>query len=287
MRPPSRMGTPRLYLAAVHAPDWLGLGARLALALRAGFAGVDVRVANLARGPSKAERELAEQAASCGLDVRCHSWVGYRSGDVAAVTPALGRRDGDLAAAACVALGASSFGANAERDVWRGPNGTACPGAVDYLNEQAERFLAAAPRARQIDYVGFADPAHHYREIDADGDGDIDTEIPEYQRIIYSRVGVMAYQSTEADLRKTLNRAVKRWPEHAAAKRIVPWFGVGRLDAGKAVGNAIASCKLAREFGEATFYVGFGAIGQLLDGNPQHESLVSLAKSLRVPGGEA
>jgi hypothetical protein len=58
---------------------------------------------------------------------------------------------------------------------------------------------------------------------------------------------------------------------------IVPWLGVGRLDgAGHMVGNAEASAVVACECGEATFYVGFGAIGQLLDGHSRHPPLVAL-----------
>lgn len=274
--------SPAIYLAAVHAPDWLALDRRLAKVLAAGFAGVDVRIASLANGPTKAERDLARIVLGAGLDLRCHSWVGHRSGDTAAVSSALGAADGKLAAAACTELCASAFGANAERDVWRGPNGTAHPKAVDYLDEFASAFCAET-REPSLDYVGFAVPAYHYRSVDADHDGDVDTEIPEHTRLSFRRVGVMAYQSTLGAVRATIERARKRWPEHTAAKAIVPWLGVGRLDAGKAVGNAEASMSVARECGEACFYVGFGAIGQVLDGNPQHPSLASLARELAVP----
>lgn len=310
--------TARIYLAAVNAPDWLALGSRLDTVLSAGFAGIDVRLANAAH-PTTAERELAKRTLEAGLGLRCHSWVGHRAGDMAAVDAASGRRDGEIAAAACSSLGAASFGANAERDVWRGRDGAAHPKAVDYLNEHAETFLtsvrtraavlrgeakgAAAAgltaRARvleaearylagiEIDYVGFAVPAWHYKPADSDHDGDVDTEIPEYQRIIYSRVGVMAYQSSLADLRKTIGRAERRWPEHTEARRIVPWLGVGRLEAGSPVGNADAARVLCREYAEVTFYVGFGAIGQVLDGNPKHESLASIARELAQPRGVA
>ncbi len=276
----------RLYLAAVHAPDWLALDRRLAKVLAAGFAGVDVRIASIAKGPTKAERELARIVLGAGLDLRCHSWVGHRSGDTAAISGALGFADGKLAAASCVALDASSFGVNAERDVWRGPSGTAHPKAVDYLDEFASSFYAET-RAAWLDYVGFAVPAYHYRSIDADHDGDVDTEIPEHLRMSFRRVGVMAYQSTLAAVRATIERARKRWPEHASAKQLVPWLGVGRLDAGKPVGSAQASLLVARECGEACFYVGFGAIGQVLDGNPQHPSLASLARELATPKATA
>ena len=310
--------TARIYLAAVNAPDWLALGPRLDKALASGFAGVDVRLANVAH-PSTAERELAKRVIAAGLTLRCHSWVGHRAGDSAAVDAASGRRDGDLAAAACSSLGAASFGANAERDVWRGQNGTAHPKAVDYLNEHAETFLTAhrtraavlrgeaktaadaglTARAKalesearylasiEIDYVGFAVPAWHYKPADSDHDGDIDTEIPEYQRIIYSRIGVMAYQSTEAAIRATVARGERRWPEHTEARRIVPWLGVGRLEAGEPVGSAAAARVFCREYAEIVFYVGFGAIGQVLDGHPKHESLASIARDLSQPRGVA
>lgn len=278
--------TARIFLAAVNAPDWLALGSRLDKALASGFAGVDVRLANVAH-PSTAERELAKRVLAAGLTLRCHSWVGHRAGDSAAVDAASGRRDGEIAAAACSSLGAASFGANAERDVWRGQNGTAHPKAVDYLNEHAESFLAAGKRALEIDYVGFAVPAWHYKPADSDHDGDIDTEIPEYQRIIYSRIGVMAYQSTEAAIRATVARGERRWPEHTEARRIVPWLGVGRLEAGEPVGSAAAARVFCREYAEIVFYVGFGAIGQVLDGNPKHESLASIARELSQPRGVA
>lgn len=268
-----------VYLAAVHAPDWLALGARLDRALASGIAGIDVRLADMARGPSKPELALAQRVIAAGLTLRCHSWVGHRSGDAAAVDAASGHRDGAQAAAAALALGASSFGANAERDVWRGPNGHAHPKAVDYLDSFGDSFFGAT-RAVDLDYVGFAVPSWHYRPADSDGDGDTDTEIPERLRLHYSRVGVMAYQSSEAAVRATVDRARARWPEHTAADRIVPWLGVGRLEAGRPVGSSGASLRIAREVGEVVFYVGFGAIGQVLTGNPLHCSLVDLVRDI-------
>jgi hypothetical protein len=269
----------KCFLAAVHAPDWLALGSRLDSALASGIAGVDVRIASLDHGPTKSERALARIVLEAGLALRCHSWVGHRSGDAAAVDVASGSRDGRLAAGVALALGASSFGANAERDVWRGDGGKAHPKAVDYLDAFGDRFFGTT-RAVDLDYVGFAVPSWHYRPADSDGDGDTDTEIPEHLRLHYSRIGVMAYQSSEAAIRATIDRARARWPEHTAADRIVPWLGVGRLEAGRPVGSSGAALRIAREVGEVVFYVGFGAIGQVLDGNPLHCSLVDLVRDI-------
>ena len=268
--------TPRLYIAAVHAPDWLALGLRLDRVLECGISGVDVRIGRLDYGPTKAELELARVVSEAGLEVRCHSWVGHRSGDVAAVDADLGKRDGHIAGAQCAAIGATSFGANAERDVWRGPGGKAHPGAVDYLDSFAVYFHEANHLA-DLDYVGFADPAWHYKSADLDGDGVPDNVIPLHTQAEFVRVGVMAYQTSLPDVRKTIARARKRWPEHAESADIVPWLGVGRLDGdGHMVGSAEASAAVARECGEATFYVGFGAVGQLLVGHPRHPPLVAL-----------
>lgn len=274
------MTPPRLYIAAVHAPDWLALGLKLDRVFACGIAGVDVRIARLDYGPTKAERELARVVSEARLEVRCHAWVGHRSGDVAAVDAAMGKRDGHIAGAQCAGLGAKSFGANAERDVWRGPNGRAHPGAVDYLDAFADYFHEANHLA-DLDYLGFADPAWHYRAADLDGDGVPDNVIPLHVRAEFVRVGVMAYQTRLEDVRKTIARALRRWPEHAESQDVVPWLGVGRLDGdGFMVGSAEASAVVARECGEATFYVGFGAIGQLLDGHARHPPLVALVPKI-------
>lgn len=266
----------RLSIAAVHASDWLRLGAdRLDRVLSCGIVAVDVRIARLHDGPSATERRLAQLVIDAGLELRCHAWVGHRSGDVAAVDASLGARDGHVAAACASEIKASSFGCNAERDVWRGQGGRAHPKAVDYLDSFANLFHEGTQTA-ELDYVGFADPRAHYTNVDADGDGDLDAEIPLDLRQRFRSVGVMAYQSTLDAVQRVLARARRRWPEHAEAGRMVPWLGVGR----EGVGRAPVTAAVAAEYGGACLYVGFGAIGQLVDGNNWHPPIVTLVPQI-------
>ena len=243
---------------------------------------IDVRVGNLSAGATQAERELARIATECGLDVRCHSWVGSRGSDGTSNADIVqGIAQARRAATVAEVLGASAFGVNAERDVWRGRNGAAHPGAVDFLDAFADTFFEVN-RGSHLDYVGFADPREHYRAGDEDADGDLDTELPEHLRLRFHRVGVMAYQSTTAHIQRKLARAAERWPEHAEAHRLAPWLGVGRIDeAGVVVGSAEASRTVIAERKAGVFYVGFGAIGQLVEGHSRHLAVVDLVRSMR------
>lgn len=274
----------KLFVAAVQASDWLKLGLGLEHFLLCGIAGVDIRIASLDHGLTKAEIELARIVSEAGLELRCHSWLGHRSGDSAQVDGAMGLRDGRLAGQYTLCLGAKSFGCNAERDVWRGERGHAHPNAVEYLQRFNLGFREQAI-TRPINYVGLADPRYHYRPADLDGDGVNDAEIPLRLREEYQRVGVMAYQSRLDHIQRVLARAEKRWPEHKG--RIVPWLGVGRVGDAGVVGNAEASTVIARQYGEVTFYVGFGAIGQLLEGHAQHPPLVQLIPQILAPEASA
>lgn len=275
----------RCYFAAVHAPDWLKLGARLDSVFACGISGVDVRIASPLR-PSRDEHELVRLVLAAGLEARIHAWAGVRAADgTSKATAADGDRQGRGLAASAAAFGVTALASgNFERDVWRGPGRFANPHAVDFIEAFALGARAENPSCALGD-LGFADPDEHYADADLDHDGDLDDELPEHVVMHFARRGVMAYQSDAAGVRKKLakGRAV------AAPGQPVSWWGsVGRLDpkAG-VVGNPAVTRAICSErvsgIDEWVGYVGFGAIGQLLDGHAKHTPLVNLVPQILRP----
>lgn len=273
------------WAAAVVAPQWLDLGKDLdrVLALP-DLAGLDVRLGRFNK-PDAYERELCKRVLAAGKRLRIHSWTGLRdSSQGHSIADAVaGHSQGKALAEVAVQLGAEAAGANSERDVWRGPSGYANPKAVDYVRACAEGMAEVSAELGRIE-VGLAVPAWHYQKADLDRDGDIDTAIPGETRDRYTRKGVMAYQVDDsptivedAELRTALDRARKVWPEAPFSV----WLGCGRVDdQGRVWGDyAAARAVLAdRHAGvdEVVWYVGFGAIGQVLLGHPRHPALVEI-----------
>lgn len=272
---------PRIWLAAVSASDWLSLGKdRLRTVLSCGIYGVDVRVASLSRGPTKTELELANAVRrSGGLGLRCHSWVGYRSGDIAAVTPRIASAQGKQLALAADDLGAESASANAERDWFRGPvHGgvhVAHPLAVTSMHALLDEFYTYSTLA--CDYLGLADPREHYARADLNHDGVDDRVLPFELRRRFRLEHVMAYQATVPGVEAKLEAAEARWPEHFKAGRVVPWLAPGRV---KQYGSEVVTRTIIPRFAESTIYIGFGAIGQLLEGNRNHPAIVQVVPEL-------
>jgi len=279
----------RYLLAAVHAEDWLKLGAeKLEQVFTCGIYGIDIRVALPARGPSKSELALAKAAHARGLGVRCHAWAGVRSAttDISVADAASGKIQGTELAVCADLLDVTDLASgNFERDVWRGPNRMANPKAVDFIDAYIDAFLVKN-RACNIGDLGFADPDVHYVDADLDHDGDNDDELPEWLVQQFFRRGIMAYQSAESDIRKKLEEGRK-----VSGGRPLSWWGsVGRIDKAtqKPVGSAAATRAILasppKGVDEWVAYVGFGAIGQLLDGNPRHPSLASIVRQMKTGG---
>jgi hypothetical protein len=180
-------------------------------------------------------------------------------------------------------MGASSFAANPERDVWRGEGGGANPRGAEFLDGFCGAFHLNAPTAH-LNHVGLADPAWHYGKEDSDGDGRIDSEIPREVRIRFREAYVMASQSELDALTAQLERAEAVWIDQAD-HHIEPWLPGGRIDEkGRVIGSYDASLAIARRYGRACFYVGGGAMGQLLVGHPRHAALIHLIRELKSGG---
>jgi hypothetical protein len=289
-----------IAIAAVYARDWVAVkstdkplitASDLTKVLRSGVDAIDIRVESLRRGPSAHELELARRCHAEGVEVRCHSWVGDLSSGPSKADAPMGLVQGEQARAAARVLGATRFGVNAENSVWRGPilpetgRHGANPRANDYLAAFAVAFriVDCAPT---LEYLGYAVPAWHYRRADLDRNGIDDNTVEMRVRTAYDTVGVMTYQSSLPAHQSQLARARNVWPEHFQPSprdsRITPWVGVGRIDKKDGqIGNADASIALAREYGKITFYVGGGAMGQLLAGHPGHRSLVQIISELK------
>lgn len=273
-----------ISIAAVNARDWLALKpAALDSTLSCGITAVDVRIALPHRGPSKDELALAKRVRDAGLEVRAHAWAGRSNGtseELSIAGHAEGLDQGKRAAENAALLGAHRYGCNAEHHVWRGRAGTANPKAVDFLSGFLDAFYPAN-RECHADYLGFPDPAHHYRSIDADGDGDIDTEIPEDEVIRWWRCAAMVYQSDPSAVLRGIERAAQVWRTAEGPLDIDPWVGVGRIDAKLGqVGSEAATKAAYRRCGRVTLYVGNGAIGQLTEGHKGHRPLVALVPQM-------
>lgn len=279
------------WFAAVHAPDWLALpAADWERVVECGIAGLDIRIAQPRNGPSGAEKRLAKACHDAGLRVRVHGWVGHRGVDGNSIAGhKSGLVDGRAMGTAGHVLGAEMVGMNAERDVWRGANGRANPGALDFYRGFHEGSLSVYPTGRLQD-VGFADPREHYMTADLDGDGHPDNMIPRDVAELFDLKGVMAYQSNEDTLKRKLARGrAIAGPE----MRLAWWSGIGRPSpkAG-VVGSYDASLKGCRErwsgIDEWVGYVGFTEPGQsmrtiemLTKGHARHRPLVDLVRAIR------
>jgi hypothetical protein len=268
----------RLKVAAVNAAEWVRREREVKAILGCGIDAIDIRIQSLRRGPSADEMRLANWARTAGVEVHAHSWVGSRgpSGSSNA-TAQDGAQQGLYAVASVAAMGASRFAVNAERDVWRGEEYApgkfeAHGGAVDFLDSFADVFHNNA-RAAHLDYVGFAVPSVHYQ-----GDADI----PDWLQLRFGRVCVMAYQSSLGAVQAVVQRAADYWLAHAEPPSLEPWVGCGRIDdKGRVVGSAQASVAVARERRALTWYVGFGAEGQLVQGHKHHPPIIQLVRELK------
>lgn len=276
------------WAAAVVAAQWLALGKQLdqVLALEA-LGGLDVRIAKRGK-PSEYERDLAARVLAAGKRLRIHTWMGVRDGadGPSKATYKDGFAQGEQLASDAIVLGAEAGGANSERDVYRGPSGFANPKCADVVRGIGDGFRrASGDKALQLIDVGLGDPAWHYKRADLDHDGDLDTKIPADVVALYDRKGTMAYQVDDsptivedAELRTALDRARKVWP---APMSMTAWLGVGRQDDQGRVWGDYAGARAViadRHAGldEVVWYVGFGAIDQVLLGHPRHPALVEL-----------
>ena len=271
------------YFAAVHAPDWLALKpAEWDAVVECGIKGIDVRIAVPRSGPTRAERDLSSRVRAAGLDLRVHGWVGHLGLNGYSIA---GHHSGTLCGEWMGEAGAKTeatmVGMNAEKDVWRGPNGHANPTALDFYRGFHQGSLEAYPTGLLQD-VGFSDPREHYREADLDEDGHPDNLIPRDVAELFDRKGVMAYQSSES----VLKRKLARGRDIAGPGVPLTWWGsVGRIDKDHGVvGSYEATLRGCRErwsgIDEWVGYVGFGAIGQVVQGHATHGPLVDLVRAI-------
>ncbi len=277
----------KYLLAAVNAEDWNKLPQDVWLELRrCGVSGIDVRIANPARGPSREETTLAGTVVRHGFGLRCHAWAGVRGpGGISVADSRWGHKQGEELAVCATLLGVTELASgNFERDVWRGPDGHANPKAVDYIDAYIDAFHAKNHGCFLGD-LGFANPDVHYLDADLDHDGDNDDEIPEWLVIKFKRRGIMAYQSDRGSILKKLEEGRKV----SAGLPLTWWGSVGRLGSdGKVVGSASATLSILtnppKDVDEWVGYVGFGAIRQIMDGNVHHRSLITLVSQARGGG---
>lgn len=235
-----------------------------------GLTGLDVRLGRIGT------EQVVTECVRAGLPYRLHSWVGRHDGTRATVDTLEARRQAravadQIAQVALVAQAtAAGYGANAERDWWDHN-----PAAVDALDAFADAFRERS--TTPLDYLGFPVPAWHYGRTDWDRDGDIDTAITAPSRARWRRCHVMAYQTAESDLRKTLARARTAWPDIPMGA----FVGVGAQNPdGSIVGSAEAIQAIAVDraegIDEITHYLGLGASRSrmLLSGNARTRPLV-------------
>lgn len=279
------------WLAAVHAPDWLGFGVGGLRRLReSGFSGIDIRIRTPDTSTTAAERQLAELCRAAGLRVRAHGWQGVRDG---ADGPSRARysdgvRQGQMLCALGRELGAELCSGNFERDVWRGRDGLAHPFAHEYLRGHAAGYLAerTSQGGPARGDLGFADPTEHYKAADGNGDGVDDRLLPSDILSGFARRGVMAYGQTFASVAPRLERARRV----SAALPLTHWSSVGRVDStGAVIGSADTTRQVAAQrpggIDEWCGYVGFGAIRQVFEGHAKHPSLAAIVGDLT--GGRA
>lgn len=263
------------FLAVVEPREsWLPLTqAQRRRVLRSGIAGVSVRIGR----PDALV--VVRDAVDAGLAWRTHRWEGeyderrqVATVDVAdAERAALSAVSQIEAIERAVGVACESHEPNPERDWWRGN-----PGAVDALDRYVSVFYDGL-RTAHLDYLGFIDPSWHYGKRDFDGDGDVDTEVPDWLQGRFRKPQVMAYQGSYEDLLFTLRRARAAWPDH----ELGAYCAIGALrEDGSVIGDWHAWERIIGEghIAELTHYLGMGKtrVAQLLEGHARHPSIVDL-----------
>lgn len=236
-----------------------------------GLTGLDIRI-------RPGAEIVARDCVQAGLPYRLHSWEGGRdatnlpanwdAAEGARDAARVGARRKQIATAA--GAPAEGYGLNDERDAWKQN-----PTAVDALDAFADRYLELT--TERPDHLGFWDPAWHYGARDWDGDGDIDTKIPDASKAKFRRKHVMAYQRLYPQIVGTLTRARKVWPTHPMGA----YVSIGALAPdGDIIGrpDAIQRVCVERVAGidEVTHYVGLPEswVRMLMRGNAKVAPLV-------------
>lgn len=237
-----------------------------------GLSGLDIRI-------RPGAEIVACDCIQAGKPYRLHSWEGGRDAAhlPANVDPDEARRDAAKVATRMrqieIAAGgpAQAYALNDERDWWKGN-----PTAVDALDAFVSRFYELN-RVSELHHLGFWDPAWHYGARDWDGDGDIDTKIPDALKLRFWRKQTMAYQRQYGQIVDTLRRARKVWP----LVRMGAYVSIGALDAaGDIIGRPDAIKRVAVErvedIDEITHYVGLPPswVQMLMRGNAKCAPLV-------------
>lgn len=234
------------------------------------------------------------------LDLRVHieAWAGEMDGKPG-VNAADGERMGHQFAEWCDLSDCEAARVNAENEVWR--DNLADDAHLNYANPAADEYLDALSTAFHgydrwaLQYLGFVNPANYYKGADRDHDGRQDNLVPEYVLDRYQGVDgapsiwVMAYQSSEASLRKVLETAAKKCPN----RRLGAYAAVGRFDtkSGGIIGTANGWTRIILEpyavpLDAVTWYIGLNQSGDpsamvnprmmVLKGHAAHPALVDL-----------
>lgn len=271
--------------------SWLRLSAsERAQILDCGITGISVRAGR------PGDEEVAREVLASGLRLSIEQWSTASPPTSERISREDGRRAGERIASAARRLNADSYRINAEHEIWRyhpsaRTKAKANPYADEYLDElvrAAEAQLADLDHKPYPEYLGFAAPSEHYPTRDEDGDGHPDNTIPRYVRDQHLGVWRMAYQSSEAVIRRSLDRARKQWPDH--------WLGAyaspGRLGVkGEVIGNADAWRAIIADrhagLAAVTWYVGLDQRApaqdpweMLIRGNRKQPPLVDLIREL-------
>lgn len=255
-------------------------------------------------------RALADEAAAAGVPLRTHSYPGnlYAAGPGArgvkapstdldgasSLTVPGARRFGQRDAKAATDCGAYAHEFNGEAGIYRGRvrrrNGTgqatqwfSRPDVPELTEAWAEGFVDAGGALTEVWDLSFLDPTLYYPR-----------PVPEYSPTLtrlFTQRSVMSY-STNAHgpwkrnltyFRGRVRGSLERQPDLPVI--LVP--GSGRVASDKnVVGDATALKKLIAEkpkgLVEVSPYIpGHGGWKQLFEGNPRHESIVSLFRGLR------
>lgn len=179
--------------------------------------------------------ECVAEARSLGLRIHIEQWAGEMDG-VRGITRADGALMGEKFAEWCDLADAEAARVNAENEVWR--DNLADDSHLNLANPFADEYLdGLATSFHEYDrwmlqYLGFADPSNYYKSADRDHDGRLDNVVPDYVMDRYQgdesapALWAMAYQSSEASLRKVLERVASKHPN----RRIGAYASVGRFD---------------------------------------------------------
>jgi len=251
-----------------------------------GLTGLDIRL-------RPGAEVVAADCLAAGKPYRLHSWEGGRDAtNLPANTDAAeGARDAAKVGARIqqieIAGGgpAQAYALNDERDWWKGN-----PTAVDALDAFVSRFYELN-RVSELHHLGFWDPAWHYGVRDWDGDGDIDTKIPDELKLRFWRKQTMAYQRQYGQIVDTLRRARRVWP----LMRMGAYVSIGALAPdGDIIGRPDAIKRVCVErvegIDEVTHYVGLPEawVRMLLRGNakvaPLVERIPEIAAACRAGG---